>query len=94
MLQVMAMPEIFGLQGGDCKWRFQKGFSKKSPAKGVLGKGLCQSGVLNRVFQKDFAKNILGVFSRDQSAQAVGSDPRGAPTNANSREKDYFIPNW
>lgn len=59
MPQVMAMPEIFGLQGESCRWCFQKGFSKKSPAKGVLGKGLSQRGLLNRVFQKDFVKNIL-----------------------------------
>lgn len=59
MLQVMAVPEIFGLQGGSCRWCFQKGFSKKSSAKGVLGKGLCQRGLLNRVFQEDFAKTIL-----------------------------------
>lgn len=59
MLQVMAVPEILGLQGGSCRWRFQKGFSKKRLAKGVLGKGSCQKGLLNRVFQEDFAKNIL-----------------------------------
>lgn len=97
MLQVMAVPEILGLPGGSGRWCFPKGFSKKSLAKRVLGKGLCQKGLLNRVFQKDFVKkkNLskgLGAFSRDQSAQAVGNDPRGPPTNAN-RVKDYLIPN-
>lgn len=59
MVQVTAVPKTFGLQGRSCRWCLQKGFSKKSLAKGVWGKRLCQRDLLERVFQKDFARNIL-----------------------------------
>lgn len=61
MLQVTAMPDILGLQGGSCgRWCFQKGFSKKDPCKRGLGKRILPKGPLKRGLPKrPCKKNIL-----------------------------------
>lgn len=72
---------------------FQKRPLQKGSWKKDFAKRAFKTGSSKKTLQKKHLAKGLCVFSRDQSAQAVGSDPRGAPADANSRDKGYFIPN-
>lgn len=99
MLQVTAMPDILGLQGGSCgRWCFQKGFSKKDPCKRGLGKRILPKGPLKQGLPKrPCKKNILqracvsspGIKVPRQWAVIQGEHPPMQIAGI----KGYFIPN-
>lgn len=62
MLRVVAVPEILGLQGGCCRWCFQKGFSKKPSKKGlkksIVPKKAFKTGPSKKLLQKASCKGV------------------------------------